>query len=98
MHQLGAVVVALMLLAGAEVGPAEIPAGNPHHQCRAQGHAFGTEAFDRCIETRIAARCTHAGYAAGSPAYARCIEDLREAVFLTQQLEIRGYRLFNETN
>jgi hypothetical protein len=97
-HQLGLVVVTLALYACAEEGPKEISAANPHHQCREQGIAFGTEAFDECIETLIAQRCTSAGHAAKSPGYSQCVESFRRTVFLTQQLEIRGYRLFKETN
>jgi len=97
-HQLGAVVVALTLFAGGKDGPQQIAAGNPHHQCREQGIAFGTKAFEQCIEARIAARCARPGQAPEAPGYARCVDDLRGLVFLTQQLEIRGYRLLDETN
>lgn len=97
-HQLGLVIVTLALYACAEEGPKEIAAANPHHQCRQQNITFGTEAFDECIETLIAERCMSAGHVPDSPGYSQCVENYRRTVFLAQQLEIRGYRLFNETN
>ena len=96
-HHLGLALVPLVLAGCGSVERPVSTAQNPHHYCQPR-HNFGTPAFEDCIETTIAERCAAQGRPPESPGFDACATDFREAVFLTQQLEIRGYRLFTEAN
>ncbi len=96
-HHIG-LAVALLALGGCTAAERSgHVAQNPHHACQ-QRVEFGTPAFDQCIETAIAERCAAQGHPPGAPTFEACDARFRENIFLTQQLEIRGYRLFTEIN
>jgi hypothetical protein len=65
-------------------------AANPFEFCRSQGLAVDSEAFEECVAEAIEQRCAAAG-APGSDAHARCVQQQRDATFVRDQLQIRGF-------
>lgn len=66
---------------------------NPYHVCRVGGQLYGSEAFQDCVDRTVVLQCTGAGYAAGSKAYGQCQQSLRDTVFVTHMLALRGYKI-----
>jgi hypothetical protein len=70
---------------------AVVTAENPAEHCRRLGLQEGSEGYAGCISNYIADYCTGQGLQAGTAAYAECEKILREASFLRQQLQMRGF-------
>ncbi len=85
------VIATLLLLAASVPAAAQQVADNPYHTCQRQGLSVGTDAFDECIDRRIAEICTAAGRSAGTEPYARCERRFRDEVLITRYLDQRGY-------
>jgi len=85
---------ALIAAAAACAPDAAAPGGgagaNPFEYCRGQGLAVDSEAFEDCVAEAIEQRCAAAG-APGSDAHARCVQQQRNATFVRDQLQIRGF-------
>jgi hypothetical protein len=64
---------------------------NPAEYCRAVGAVEGTEGFSNCVSNYIHQLCMEQGLDPGTQEYATCERNLREATFLRQQLQIRGF-------
>lgn len=71
----------------------QAPSGtqNPSEHCRSLGVQEGTEDFQNCVSSKIQETCLSRGLEPGSPDYAGCESNLRDASFLRQQLQMRGY-------
>lgn len=92
MARYAAVLLALLLIgcSGMQGQPA---AGgvNPAEYCRSVGVLEGTEGFRNCVSNYIHQLCMDQGLEPGTEEYATCERNLREATFLRQQLQIRGF-------
>ena len=64
---------------------------NPFEYCSAQGINDGTEEYSNCVGEYIQKYCTEQGAEPGTEAYSKCASSLREATFLRDQMQIRGY-------
>jgi hypothetical protein len=86
------VIVLAVLLVGC-AGTKQPPSGtqNPSEHCRSLGLEEGTEDFQNCVGGKIQDTCLSRGLQAGSPEYADCESNLRDATFLRQQLQMRGF-------
>lgn len=64
---------------------------NPFEYCSALGINDGTEEYNNCVSEYIHKYCTEQGAEPGTEAYRKCASSLREATFLRDQMQIRGF-------
>ena len=64
---------------------------NPFEYCSAQGMNDGTDEYNNCVGEYIQKYCTAQGAEPGTEAYRKCASSLREATFLRDQMQIRGF-------
>ncbi len=72
-------------------GSGKMSGQNPAEYCSAQGIADGTEEYNNCVSEYIHKYCTEHGAEPGTEAYRKCASSLREATFLRNQMQIRGF-------
>jgi hypothetical protein len=86
-------VIALVLLLAGCASQQQGPSGtqNPSEHCRGLGLQEGTEDFQNCVSGKIQETCLSRGLQPGSPEYAGCESNLRDATFLRQQMQMRGF-------
>lgn len=88
------VAAGLAACAGGEPGGggagAAVAAANPFEHCRALGVGTASAEFEECVNAYILERCSTVGEP-GSDAHERCARDLRDATFVRDQLQIRGF-------
>jgi len=72
-------------------GSGRMSGQNPFEYCSAQGIDDGTEEYNNCVSEYIHKYCTQKGAEPGTEAYRSCASSLREATFLRDQMQIRGF-------
>ena len=92
---IGVTAILLSVLQACTTAPADGTSGrsgqNPFEYCNSQGMGDGTEEFDNCVADYIHQYCKERGAEPGTEAYRKCTSSLREATFLREQMQIRGY-------
>ena len=87
--------ILISVLPACSTAPADGSGGksgqNPFEYCRAQGIDDDTEEFNNCVGEYIDRYCTEQGAEPGTESYRKCASSLREATFLRNQMQIRGY-------
>ena len=64
---------------------------NPFEHCRRLGYKEITEEYNQCISQYIEQQCTKEGQTPGSDGYRKCEKNLRNAAFVRDQMQIRGF-------
>jgi hypothetical protein len=72
-------------------GSGKMSGQNPFEYCSAQGIDDGTEEYNNCVNEYIHKYCTGQGAEPGTETYRKCASSLREATFLRDQMQIRGF-------
>jgi len=72
-------------------GSGKMSGQNPFEYCSAQGFNDSTVEYNNCVGEYIHKYCTGQGAEPGTEAYRKCAASLREATFLRNQMQIRGY-------
>lgn len=64
---------------------------NPFEYCNSLELAKNSEKYHQCVTSNIQQICTSRGLTLGSEAFAKCDSNLRNATFVRQQMQIRGF-------
>ena len=72
-------------------GSRKMSGQNPFEYCNARGFDNGTVEYNNCVSEYIHKYCTEQGAEPGTETYRKCAASLREATFLRNQMQIRGY-------
>ena len=91
MAKYSVIVLAVLLAAGCASQQGPSGTQNPSEHCRGLGLQEGTEDFQNCVSGKIQETCLSRGLQPGSPEYAGCESNLRDATFLRQQMQMRGF-------
>lgn len=91
MRKLCALLVVAMLAGCGSTEERNTAGKNPAEHCRQQGLSRGSDEYAGCISGYINQVCTERGLEIGTEDFRRCESNLREATFLRQQLQMRGY-------
>ena len=86
-----AILVVAMLAGCGSTEERDTTGKNPAEYCRQQGLSEGSDEHASCLNDYINQVCTAKGLEIGTEDFGRCESNLRDATFLRQQLQIRGY-------
>ena len=93
--RIGILAILVSVLPACSTPPADGSGGmsgqNPFEYCSAQGKEDSSEEFNNCVGEYIDRYCTEQGAEPGTESYRKCASSLREATFLRNQMQIRGY-------
>ncbi len=91
LFRIGMLVILVSVLSACSTAPSDGSGQNPFEYCSSQGINDGTEEYNNCVGEYIHKYCTEQGAESGTEEYRKCGSSLREATFLRDQMQIRGY-------
>ena len=84
-------ILVVLVLSGCATSQNDSTGGSPADRCRNQGFREDSDEYKQCVDAYLDEYCKSQGLTLGSDEFVKCMDSSRNATFLRNQMQIRGF-------
>ena len=84
-------ILVVLMLSGCATSQNDSTGGSPADRCRNKGFQEDSNEYQQCVNAYLDEYCKSQGLTPGSNEFIECMDSSRNATFLRNQMQIRGF-------